>query len=162
MQRGQEEDRAREAKKAAEAEAKRVYFLTQEDPRRLSIPKEKRIRMLQAVTRKVVSAQERCESTRRRNDLVTAFIRATFGYVNAKKDAARHAVLAQWVLEQVPLIEAELIHPEVTEAGPDTKSKKRKHVYKRQIYDPEKKKNRKVSSEGDWWFIEKGGDKVWF
>ncbi|PNY24027.1 Uncharacterized protein TCAP_06028 [Tolypocladium capitatum] len=143
MQRHQEEDRVREAKQAAEAEAKRVYSLTQEDPRRLSIPKEKRLRMLQVVTRKVVSAQERRESIRRRNDRVTAFIRGTFDYVNAKKDAAGHAVLAQWVIEQVPIIEAELIHPEMTEAGPDTESKTKKRAQdegKSETRSPKKRK----------------------
>ncbi|KAL1878038.1 hypothetical protein VTK73DRAFT_8262 [Phialemonium thermophilum] len=30
------------------------------------------------------------------------------------------------------------------------------------IYDPEKKKNRKVMQDGDWLYIEKGGIKVWF
>ncbi|PNY27628.1 Uncharacterized protein TCAP_02448 [Tolypocladium capitatum] len=35
-------------------------------------------------------------------------------------------------------------------------------THKWTIYDPEKKKNRKVSSEGEWWYIEKGGDKLWF
>ena len=30
------------------------------------------------------------------------------------------------------------------------------------VYDPEKKKHRKVFAENEWWYIEKGGDKVWF
>lgn len=30
------------------------------------------------------------------------------------------------------------------------------------ILDPDKKKNRKVMAEGEWWFIEKGGEKIWF
>ncbi|OAA53453.1 hypothetical protein SPI_09381 [Niveomyces insectorum RCEF 264] len=30
------------------------------------------------------------------------------------------------------------------------------------IYDPEKKKNREVVTEGQWWYIMKGADKVYF
>ncbi|KND91710.1 hypothetical protein TOPH_03815 [Tolypocladium ophioglossoides CBS 100239] len=126
--RQEEDDRTWKAKIAAEAEAERVYFLTQKDSRRLSIPKEKRIRMLHAATKKVVAAKELYESTKRRNDMVTNFIRATFNYVDAKKDTAGHAELVQWVLEQVPHVEAELVQPAMTGAGPHTKSKTRKRA----------------------------------
>lgn len=54
MQRQREDDQAWEAKEAAQAEAGRVYLLTQKDPRRLSIPEEKRKRMLHAATTKLV------------------------------------------------------------------------------------------------------------
>ncbi|KJZ69501.1 hypothetical protein HIM_11098 [Hirsutella minnesotensis 3608] len=141
MQRQKEDDQAREAKRAAEAEAERVYFLTQKDSRRLGIPKEKRMRMLHAATKKVVAAKELYESTKRRNDLVTNFIRATFNYVDAKKDAAGHAALAQWVLEQVPLVEAEVIQRTMTEAGPDTTNKKRKRA--QDADKPEKRSSKK-------------------
>lgn len=30
------------------------------------------------------------------------------------------------------------------------------------VYDPERRKKRKVMSDGDWWYIEKGGVKIWF
>ncbi|KJZ79925.1 hypothetical protein HIM_00639 [Hirsutella minnesotensis 3608] len=128
MERGREREQAWQAKQVAEADAKRVYYLTQEDPNRLTIPKEKRMQMLQAARTKLVAAQERYELTRRRVDMVTEFIRATSNYVDAKKDIAGHAALAQWVLEQVSLVEAELIQPEMAKAGPDTKSKKRKRA----------------------------------
>ncbi|KAL3957298.1 hypothetical protein ACCO45_007876 [Purpureocillium lilacinum] len=101
MERGREREQAWEAKQVAEADAKRVYFLTQEDPRRLTIPIEKRMLMLEAARKKLVAAQERYEFTRRRVSMITNFIRATFDYVNAKKDATGHAAIAQWVMEQV-------------------------------------------------------------
>jgi len=126
MQRQRDDDQAWKAKMEAEAEAKRVYFLTQKDPSRLSIPEEKRKQMLLAATIKIVAAKKLYESTKQRNDLVTNFIRETFAYVGAKRDAAGHAALTQWVLEQVPLIEAESVQPNMTVAAPDTKSGKRK------------------------------------
>ncbi|KND93536.1 hypothetical protein TOPH_01939 [Tolypocladium ophioglossoides CBS 100239] len=121
--------RALKARQAAEAEAERVFFLTQEDPHRLSIPEPKRIRMLRAATKELVAAKDEYKSAKRRGDLVTNFIRATFDYNDAKKDTARHAVLAQWVLQQIPLIEAELTQPNMTEVGSDiTTSRKRRHT----------------------------------
>ncbi|UNI16685.1 hypothetical protein JDV02_003099 [Purpureocillium takamizusanense] len=97
IERGRERDQAWEARQAAAAEARRIYSLTQEDPKRMSIPKEKRIRMIQVANKTLVAAQQRYESTRRRVEMVTTFIRATFDYVDAKKDAACHAVLARWI-----------------------------------------------------------------
>ena len=126
MQRQRDDDQAWKAKMEAEAEAKRVYFLTQKDPSRLSIPEEKRKQMLLAATNKIVAAKKLYESTKQRNDLVTNFIRETFAYVGAKRDAAGHAALTQWVQEQVPLIEAESVQPNMTVAAPNTKSGKRK------------------------------------
>ncbi|KAL3962948.1 hypothetical protein ACCO45_004471 [Purpureocillium lilacinum] len=126
MQRQRDDDQAWKAKMAAEAEAKRVYFLTQKDSSRLSIPEEKRKQMLLVATKKIVAAKKLYESTKQRNDLVTNFIRETFAYVGAKRDAAGHAALTQWVLEQVALVEAESVQPNMTGGATDTKSGKRK------------------------------------
>ncbi|KAJ6437890.1 protein kinase [Purpureocillium lavendulum] len=141
MERGREREQAREAKQMAEADAKRVYFLTQKDSRRLTIPKEKRMQMLEAAREKLVAAQERYEFTRRRVSMVTDFIRATFDYANAKKDATGHATLVQWVLEQVLLVEADPIQPNMTAASPDTKNKKRKRAQDEN--KPEKRSSKK-------------------
>ncbi|XP_044719102.1 uncharacterized protein HRG_07667 [Hirsutella rhossiliensis] len=113
-----EDDRAKKAVQQAMSEAKKVYTLTQQDPKRLDIPKAKRISMMKAATVKLNAAKARRESVKRRNDRVTAFVRATFDYVGAKKDAARHSILLPWVLEQVPLIETEVIQSETHKASP--------------------------------------------
>lgn len=126
MQRQRDADRAREAKMVADAEAKRVYFLTQKDIHRLSIPEEQRKRMLLAAMENIMAAKRLYETTKKRNDLVRSFIRATSAYVDAKRDTAGHTALAQWVLEQVALVEAESVQPNMTVAGADTKSGKRK------------------------------------
>ena len=47
------------------------------------------------------------ESIRKQNDHVTDFIRGTFGFVDARKDAARQNILVKWALGQIPLIDAE-------------------------------------------------------
>ncbi|KAG5748613.1 hypothetical protein H9Q70_008726 [Fusarium xylarioides] len=108
MERQNEEDLAWKAVQRTESEAKRIYVLTQEDPKRLCIPKAKRISMLNQGAEKLLAARRRFEQVRSRNHRITQFIRATFDYDEAKRDAARHRVLVQWVLDQVPLIEAEM------------------------------------------------------
>ena len=107
MERANERERAQKAVEQAESEAKRIYALTQNDPKRSSIPKATRISMLKHGTEKLLAAKRRLEQIRSRNDRITQFIRATFDYAGAKRDADRHRVLVQWVLDQVPLIEAE-------------------------------------------------------
>ncbi|KAH8749500.1 hypothetical protein F5883DRAFT_580916 [Diaporthe sp. PMI_573] len=51
MERQTEEDKAMKAVQRAESEAKRIYVLTQEDPKRLRIPKAKRMSMLKSAQR---------------------------------------------------------------------------------------------------------------
>ncbi|RMD43977.1 hypothetical protein DV735_g1088, partial [Chaetothyriales sp. CBS 134920] len=106
-----EKDQAMKAVQRAESEAKRIYVLTQEDPNRLRIPRAKRISMLKHGTEKLLAAKRRLEQAQSRSLLIVQFVRATFGYSGAKRDAARHRVLVQWVLDQVPLIEAEMSPP---------------------------------------------------
>ncbi|KAG5769707.1 hypothetical protein H9Q72_003112 [Fusarium xylarioides] len=108
MERAKERERAQKAVERAESEAKRIYALTQKDPKRLRIPKAERILMLKHGTEELLAAKRRFEQIRSRNDRITEFIRGTFSYAGAKRDAARHRVLVQWVLDQVPLIEAEM------------------------------------------------------
>ena len=128
IQESREENEARHAKLAAEAEANKIYLLTQKDSRRHNIPQPERLRMLHAAMTKLEESKARLESIKRRNGLIIDFVQATFDYVTAKKDATGHAALAQWVLEQVPLVEAELIQPKMTKTGPDTMNKKRKRA----------------------------------
>ncbi|OAQ60796.1 protein kinase [Purpureocillium lilacinum] len=141
IQESREENEARHAKLAAEAEAKKIYLLTQKDSRRHSIPEQERLRMLQAAMAKLEESKARLESIKRRNGLIIDFVRATFDYVTAKKDATGHAALVQWVLEQVPLVEAEIMQPQMIEAGPDTKNKKRKRAQDEN--KPEKRSSKK-------------------
>ncbi|KAM6513367.1 hypothetical protein FALCPG4_015796 [Fusarium falciforme] len=103
-----EKDQAMKAVQRAEFEAKRIYVSTQEDPKRLRIPKAKRISMLKHGTEKLLAAKRRLEQARSRSFLIVQFVRATFDYDGARRDAARHRVLVQWVLDQVPLVEAEM------------------------------------------------------
>ncbi|KND88475.1 hypothetical protein TOPH_06873 [Tolypocladium ophioglossoides CBS 100239] len=127
MQHQNEKDQAWEAQKAAELEAEKAYISTQVDRHRLSIPGLKRIQMLQEANNRLVAAQKSYEFSERRSYLITNFIRGTFDYINAKKDAARHAILVQWILEQASLVEAEL-QPATTEVA-STRSRKRRVTF---------------------------------
>ncbi|KAM3549396.1 hypothetical protein ARSEF4850_008876 [Beauveria asiatica] len=103
-----EMDQAMKTVQRAESEAKRIYESTQKDPERLRIPKARRISMLEHGTEKLLAAKRRLGQAQSRSFLIIQFVRATFDYDEAKMDAARHRVLVEWVLDQVPLIEAEM------------------------------------------------------
>ncbi|RBA11761.1 hypothetical protein FPRO05_14263 [Fusarium proliferatum] len=108
MERETEKYQTMKAVQRAESEAKRIYVLTQQDSKRLRIPRAKRISMMKRGAEKLFAAKQRSEQARRRSHLIVQFVRATFDYDEAKRDAARHRILVQWVLDQVPLIEAEV------------------------------------------------------
>ena len=81
--------------------------------------------MLQAAKAKAAVAHERYESTKRRVGIITSFIRATFDYEDAKRNAACHAALVQWVADQIPLVEAELRRSPTPDSRLGQTSKKR-------------------------------------
>lgn len=108
MERQTEKAQAQKAVQRAEYEAKRIYVLTQKDPKRFRIPQTKRISMLKHGADKLLAAKGWLEKAQSRSYLIVSFVQATFNYAGAKKDAARHRVLVQWVLGQVPMVEAEM------------------------------------------------------
>lgn len=113
MQTQADRDRARETVQRAHTKARQVYTSTQLDPNRLSIPKSERIKRLEEAIHKLMEAEARLKSVNERGDLIVEFVRSTFDFAFAKKDAARHRILLSWILTQVPLIEAKLNSTEV-------------------------------------------------
>lgn len=77
-------------------------------------------RMLEAKSR-LEAAKESLVLIKRRNDLVTEFKQAVeLGpYLTAKEDAKRHSLRIRWILDQVPLIEAESNGSSVVKTGSD-------------------------------------------
>lgn len=73
---------------------------------RLSTSERKR-RLARAHSR-MVAANESWEATKRRADLIDGFVDGIKDYRIAKDDVYRQEILLQWILEQIPLIEAEL------------------------------------------------------
>ncbi|KAG5801990.1 hypothetical protein H9Q71_013424 [Fusarium xylarioides] len=130
MERETEKDQAIKAVQRMESKAKRIYVLTQEDPKRLHIPKAKRIMMLKHGAEELLAAKRRLEQARRRSHLIVQFVRATFDYDEAKRDAARHRVLVQWVLDQVPRIESEVNPSKALRPGSNgrTRTKRRRNA----------------------------------
>jgi len=122
-----EQDRALKAVQRATVKAEQVYTSTQLDPNRLSIPQPERIRRINEAHREFVGAQEKLDSINRRNECIGDFVSDTVALRLAKRDAARHRTLIPWILEQVPLIEAELNQTKARESGSDgTKRTKRR------------------------------------
>ena len=125
MERGREQDQAWTMKVAAEAEAKRLRLRKPADLERICVSEEEHLRVLQAAKAKAAVAHERYESTKRRFGIITSFIRATFDYEDAKRNAACHAALVQWVADQIPLVEAELRRSPTPDSRLGQTSKKR-------------------------------------
>ncbi|KAL7922903.1 hypothetical protein ACQKWADRAFT_320562 [Trichoderma austrokoningii] len=99
-----EDHLTRETLRKTESRAIRNNALTQ--VRR--IPQAKRTSMLNRGAEKLCAARRRYEQIRSHNYRIMDFISATFGYADAKRDTARHRIFVQLVLDQVPLIEAEM------------------------------------------------------
>ncbi|KAI0872475.1 hypothetical protein GGS24DRAFT_518539 [Hypoxylon argillaceum] len=132
MQRSREQSQAREAMRRAKSRVKEVYTSTSLAPlaplapNRLNTPMKERSQRLQAATRELLAAEASKESIIKRGSLIEKFIRGTSGFVDAKKDASRHSILVQWVLDQVPLVEAELTRSEATKVKPDETKRRAK------------------------------------
>jgi hypothetical protein len=123
-----------------------------------AISKSQRSRVsLQELQQRLVEAQsmldaatERHESIKTRNGLRTDFIRQTNPYVIAKKDAERHSILLQWMLQQVPLIELESNPPNVAWSGSDRREGKRRLKRNRpEDLDEEQRPLEQWHDEGD-------------
>lgn len=108
MEAEMEKDMGRKAVQRAKSKAKRIYLLTQKDPKRLDIPRAERILMLERASEDILAAGRQLEEAVNRSRLITQFVRATFGYHGAKTNAARHRFLIQWILDQLRLIESEV------------------------------------------------------
>ena len=128
MRRQNEKDRAWDALKSAKSAARAALIPTnkaRDDPHAPNLTLRERVRRLAAAQSQLNAAQESFESTKRRGDLISEFICGTRGYLDKKTDVKRHSLLLRWILEQVPLIEAELEESKAAEAslhaGLDTK-----------------------------------------
>ncbi|KAI2618211.1 hypothetical protein GGR54DRAFT_640779 [Hypoxylon sp. NC1633] len=122
-----EKDQAWKAVQRAESEAKRIYWLTQKDPERLRIPQAKRISMLSNGTENLLAARRWLERTQNRGHLILQYVQGTWDHDDARRDAICHRRLVQWVLDQVPLVEAEMNQSRPNRPEPDgRKSTKRR------------------------------------
>lgn len=119
----------------AKAEAERVYDLTQESPERFLIPEKQRVEMLNKVSRDVERAERRHKNVKARNDKVSAFINSTSTYFGAKTRWTCHRLYVQWVLEQLPLVEAEMAQAEA-EKSRATRNKGKKRMLSPQEESP--------------------------
>ncbi|KAG9256750.1 uncharacterized protein F5Z01DRAFT_748356 [Emericellopsis atlantica] len=107
--------------------------------------------MLRAAMAKTEAARDHFQRVKRRNGLIRDFVRGTFGYVNAKKDAAQQGALLQWTLEQIFLIEEEMAQSKVIEAGSSAaKSTKRSLTPDMDHLTKQKSKRQKLHKELDW------------
>ncbi|KAH6614516.1 hypothetical protein B0J18DRAFT_302200 [Chaetomium sp. MPI-SDFR-AT-0129] len=119
LQRQGEKDRASNAVVSAKAAAKAAVSETERAKTgRSRFTEPQRKQRLAAAHSRLVAAKEVRKTIMRRGDLITEFIRGTWDYQRAKRNLRRQHLLLQWILEQMPLIEAELNEPKVAKGGP--------------------------------------------
>ncbi|KAJ4308529.1 hypothetical protein N0V84_012047 [Fusarium piperis] len=103
-----------------------VHDLTQKSPQRFLISNRRRAEMLDKAAQDLEGAEQRKKEIKARHDKVRDFVRGTFDYVDAKRRLACHGLLVQWILEQLPLVEAEMAQAEAEESrASQNKGKKR-------------------------------------
>ncbi|KAH7271843.1 hypothetical protein MRS44_004412 [Fusarium solani] len=126
LQRENDAQQAHVEARMAKAEAQRVFNLTQESPERFLIPEKQRVEMLNKVSRDVERAERRHKRAKVRNDKVSAFVSGTHEYARAKMKWTCHSLYVQWVLKQLPLVEAEMVEAEEEKSrASQSKGKKR-------------------------------------
>ncbi|KAF4508915.1 hypothetical protein G6O67_005240 [Ophiocordyceps sinensis] len=106
------------AVRQAKLKAEEIYNLTQLDPERVHIPEAKRISMMEAATTRLNAAKAWHELDQKRNKCILPFIRRTTDLRFVEEDVARQRILLRWVLDDVPLVEAEMAQAEADKAGP--------------------------------------------
>ncbi|KAL2758157.1 hypothetical protein ACRALDRAFT_1092157 [Sodiomyces alcalophilus JCM 7366] len=126
MQDDSEERMAREAVEWAKSAATNVHTKTRTDSERLLTPEEKRLPMSRPGSAALIAAEKRLEFLIRREVCVRKFVKRTSVYAGAKEDIVSQRHLVQWVLDQIPLIEAEMTHTEGGEVGTGPKLAKRR------------------------------------
>jgi hypothetical protein len=70
---------------------------------------------MQVATHELLTAKSRLKWLNKRSDLIREFVLSTASLERAKRAAARHRILLPWILERIPLIEAELSQTEEEE-----------------------------------------------
>ncbi|KAL2689337.1 hypothetical protein Neosp_003390 [[Neocosmospora] mangrovei] len=85
---------------------------TQQSSQRFLIDSERRGEMMVKALRDLEAAERRKTEAKTRHDRVRDFVRGTYDYFDAKRKLVCHSLLVQWVLEQIPLVEAEMAQVE--------------------------------------------------
>jgi hypothetical protein len=103
-----EEDQAREAVESAEAAA-RAALLESKKARtgNSRFTKPERIQALATAYSSLIAAEDAFRTVKQRGDLIIKFTHETWDYWHAKRNLQRQGHLLRWILDQVPVIEAE-------------------------------------------------------
>lgn len=115
-----EREQAEKAIESAKSAAGVVLISTERarnDPYCSELTRPERLRMLAGAQSRLDLAQASLNSIKRRNNLIIDFVRGTWVNETAREDAERHSIMMRWILEQLPLVEAESESPKATEHG---------------------------------------------
>ncbi|KAF3768225.1 hypothetical protein M406DRAFT_349700 [Cryphonectria parasitica EP155] len=108
FQRQHEEDQAAQALRSARSAAEDVPRRARGDSSSSRHTSAARMQRMEAARSRLEAAEEALALIKRRNDLIGEFKRATEDYCIEKREMGHDRIRMQWVLDQVPLVEAEL------------------------------------------------------
>ncbi|KAM6524085.1 hypothetical protein FSOLCH5_004692 [Fusarium solani] len=115
----------------AREEYESAHNLTQQSPQRFLISSKRRTERMEKARLDLELAERRKTEMKARHDKVRDFVRGTFDYFDAKRKLVCHSLLVQWVLEQIPLVEAEIAQAEAE------KSRERQNKGKKRMVSPQ-------------------------
>ncbi|RSL46938.1 hypothetical protein CEP53_010125 [Fusarium sp. AF-6] len=144
FQRENDAQQAHTELRMAKAEAQRVLDLTQGSAERFQIPEKQRVDMLNKVAQDVEHAERRHKEVKARNDTVSAFVSGTHEYTLANMKWTRHRLYVQWVLEQLPLVEAEVAEAEEEKSRASGKKGKKRMLSPQESNAGPSQKRRKL------------------
>ncbi len=99
--------------------AKRALEAAQRGPNSRREPASTRLLTVAAATARLDEAKEALQLFKRRKSLIIEFKQATGNFYDRKADIRRQDVLIQWILKEMPLVEAELRKSGVSKTDPD-------------------------------------------
>lgn len=138
-------ERAQKAVQKAQGKAEQVYKTYCLHPVGTNILRPERSQVVWTATRDLMTAKDRLAPLLKRHEHLVKYAVETSAYHAATKDAARHRLLLPWILQQIPLIEAEMSKPASTVALANVGTKRKPDVDDANAAQPGPKK-RKMGS----------------
>lgn len=141
FRRASEREQAEKAVESARSAAGAILISTQNEPQRSRLTKPVRLQMMRKAPSRLNMAKKSLRAIRRGGDLITNFIRGTWDYKTAQRNVKRQGIRLQWILEQIPRIEAELNESKAAESSSNAERGTRRRLGR--DHDDEVTTNRK-------------------
>ncbi len=100
-------------------------------------------------TSRLNEAKQALKSHHRRGDLIVEFIRVTGGYYDRKEEVQEQDYVIEWILSELPIVEAEVRQSGAGDAGPEAASDEPPAAVDHEEKASSRKRPRALSEEGE-------------